>query len=153
RWSAHTNAPQGQPFYFRDPGSGFPNWVNTDSLGGNPNADIAFELYGVGTGAAHIDGIAETTLPRRGFLENPGSSFGNDGQVTVNGLAAPVADWQGSRIVAYVPETAPLGSVDVRVVNGTGQPSNAVPLQVTNRAADGRALWRFRMNGPYSEVR
>jgi hypothetical protein len=153
RWSAHTNAPRGQPFYFRDPGSGFPDWVNTDSLDGNPNADIAFELYGTVTGAAHIDGLAETTLPRSGYLEILGTSFGSSGQVTVNGLAAPVANWQGSRIVAYVPEATPLGAVDVRVTNGTGQPSNAVPLQVTDRAADGRVLWRFRMDGPYSQVR
>ena len=153
RWSAHTNAPQGQPFYYRDPGSGVPNWVNTDSLGGNPNADIAFELYGTVTGAGHIDALSETTLPRSGYLEILGSSFGGGGQVTVDGLDAAVADWQGSRIVAYVPEAAMLGAVDVRVVNGTGLPSNAASLQVTARAANGRSLWRFRMNGPYSEVR
>jgi hypothetical protein len=153
RWSAHTNAPHGQPFYFRDPGSGFPNWINGDSLGQNPNADIAFDLFGTVTGAGHIDSLSDATLPRSGFLEIFGTNFGSGGQVTIDGLAAPVADWQGSRIVAYVPEAAALGSVSVLVTNGTGQPSNSVTLGVTSRVADGRALWRFRMDGPYAEVR
>ncbi len=153
RWSAHTNAPQLQPFYYRDPGSGVPNWVNTDSLDGNPNADIAFDLYGTLTGAAHIDGLSAASLPRSGYLEIFGTNFGSGGQVTIGGLAASVADWDGTRVVAYVPEAASLGSAAVQVTNGTGQASNTVTLGVTDRTADGRALWRFRMDGPYSEVR
>ena len=71
----------------------------------------------------------------------------------IDGLAAPVATWSGNRIVAYVPEAAGLGSVAVQVTNSSGQPSNSLSLNVTNRQADGRVRWRFRMNGPYSEVR
>jgi PQQ-like domain len=41
----------------------------------------------------------------------------------------------------------------VQVVNATGQPSNIVNLTVTARQANGRTNWRFRMNGPYSQVR
>ena len=31
--------------------------------------------------------------------------------------SSPVADWTGTRIIAYVPETAPLGSLPVQVLN------------------------------------
>ena len=152
RWSANSNAPHGQPFYYRDPGSGVPNWQNDDGLG-SPNTDIAFDLYGTVTGAAHIDSLSAATLPRSGYLEVFGTNFGGSGTVQIGGLDAPVADWADGRIVAYVPEATSLGAADVRVTNGTGLPSNSVPLDVTTRQADGRVQWRFRMDGPYAEVR
>ena len=54
RWSANSHAVQGQPFYYRDPGSGVPNWQNDDGLD-NYDTDIAFDLYGTVTAAGHID--------------------------------------------------------------------------------------------------
>jgi PQQ-like domain len=71
----------------------------------------------------------------------------------IDGLAAPVADWQTTKIVAYVPEAAQLASVPVQVVNTLGEPSNSLNLTVTARQPDGRVNWRFRQNGPYSKVR
>jgi len=153
RWSANTNAPHGSPFYFRDPGSGVPDWQQSDGLNLNSNADVAFELHGTVTGAGHIDSLSESTLARSGYLEILGSNFGGSGQVQIDGLAAPVASWSGSRIIAYVPEAASLGSVTVEMTNSSGQASNSLPVIVTSRQPDGRVRWRFRMNGPYSKVR
>src|SRR5262245_37885678 len=152
RWSAHSHAVQGQPFYYRDPGSGAPNWQNDDGLG-NLDTDIAFDLFGTVTGAGHIDSLSAASLPRSGYLEIFGTNFGGGGEVQIDGFAAPVANWANGRIVAYVPEGATLGAVSVQVTNGTGQPSNSVPIDVTLRQSDGRVQWRFRMDGPYSQVR
>jgi hypothetical protein len=153
RWSANTNAPQGQAFFYRDPGSGVPDWQHGDGLNPNANADIAFDLYGTVTAAGHIDGLSAATLARSGYLEIFGSNFGGSGQVAIDGLPAWVANWSATRIVAYVPEAASLASDSVVVTNASGQPSNSASLQVTARVPDGRVSWRFRMDGPYAEVR
>ena len=105
------------------------------------------------TGAGVITSLSESTLPRSGFLEIVGSNFGGDGTVLIGGISAPVANWSSTRVIAYVPESAPLATLPVQVVNGAGA-SNTIPLSVTTRpvAAD-HVNWRFRMNGPYSFVR
>ena len=151
-WSANSNAPHGLPFYYRDPGSGVPDWQNDDGLG-NPNTDMAFDLYGTVTAGGHIDALSAPSLPRSGYLEIFGTNFGGSGSVQIGGLEAPVADWDDGRIVAYVPETAGLGAAAVQITNSSGQPSNSVELDVTTRQPDGRVQWRFRMDGPYSQVR
>jgi IPT/TIG domain len=151
-WSANINAPLGQAFYFRNNTIG-EAWHHGDNLNLNANADVSFYLYGTVTGAGIIDSLSTTTLPRSGFLEIFGSNFGGDGTVFIGGIRAPVADWSSTRIVAYIPETAPLSTVNVKVVTAAGT-SNLKPLTVTTRpAAAGRVNWRFRMDGPYSEVR
>jgi hypothetical protein len=151
-WSANINAPRGQAFYFRNNATS-EAWHHGDNLNLNVNADVSFYLYGTVTGAGTIDSLSATTLPRSGFLEIFGSNFGGDGTVFVGGIRAPVADWSSTRIVAYVPESAPLSTVNVKVVTTAGT-SNLKPLTVTTRpAAAGRVNWRFRMDGPYSEVR
>lgn len=100
-----------------------------------------------------ITALSAATLERSGYLEISGTNFGADGSVLIDGLAAPVADWQSTKIVAYVPEAAQLTSVPVQVVNTLGEPSNSLNLAVTARQPDGRVNWRFRQNGPYSQVR
>ncbi len=100
-----------------------------------------------------ITALSATTLERSGYLEITGTNFGADGSVLVGGLNAPVADWQSTRIVAYVPEASQLTSVPVQVVNTLGEKSNSLNLTVTARVADGRVNWRFRQDGPYSKVR
>ena len=152
RWSANSHAVQGQPFYFRDPGSGANAWANNDGLD-NYDTDIAFTLYGTVTAAGHIASLSAATLPRSGFLEILGTNFGGSGSVSIGGLTAPVATWSGERVVAYVPESSALGAVSVQLTNTSGQPSNSVSLDVTARVPDGRVQWRFRMDGPYSQVR
>jgi hypothetical protein len=64
-----------------------------------------------------------------------------------------VASWESTRIVAYVPEAARLATVPVQVVNASHQPSNIANLTVVARSGSGRVNWRFRMDGPYSQVR
>jgi len=153
RWGANTDAPHGQAFYFRDPANGVPDWQHGDGLNLDSNADIDFQLYGTVTGAGHIDSLSESSLPRSGYLRIFGSNFGGSGTVQIDGLAAPIADWAGSRIIAYVPEGAALATVAVRVINSSGQPSNSLSLNVTDRQADGRVRWRLRMDGPYTWAR
>ena len=155
-WSANTDAPQGTAFYFRDNAAGTP-WQHNDNQGSiYPNSDVAFSLYGTATtGAVTITALSATTLERSGYLEITGTNFGfNDvGTVLIDGVSAPVADWQSTKIVAYVPESTRLATVPVQVVTGSGSPSNTVNLTVTARQANGLVNWRFRQNGPYSLVR
>ncbi len=151
-WSSSSGAPRGQAFYFRNNATG-EAWHHGDNLNVSINADLAFSLYGTVTSAGVITGLSENTLPRSGYLEIFGTNFGADGSVLIGGINAPVADWSGTRVVAYVPENAPLGSLSVQVINAAGGSNNAV-LAVTTRPAGANHLnWRFRMNGPYSSVR
>jgi chitobiase/beta-hexosaminidase-like protein len=152
-WSSQTNAPRGRPFYFRNLAAGQTAWQNGDNLNNNTNADVTFSLYGTVTGPGQISGLSTNTLARSGYLEIFGSNFGGSGRVLIDGISAPVANWESTRVVAYVPEAARLTTVPVQVVNGSGQASNIVNLAVTARQPSGRVNWRFRMNGPYSEVR
>jgi hypothetical protein len=151
-WSADSGAPRGQPFAYRDPGSGVTQWQRVDSYG-DSNADIAFALYGTVTGPGRLSSLSGTSIPRSGYLEIFGSNFGGSGQVLIDGISAPVANWESTRIVAYVPEAARLATVPVQVVNASGQPGNLANLTVTARQPSGRVNWRFRMDGPYAQVR
>jgi hypothetical protein len=151
-WSASTNAPQGTAFYFRDVAAGQTAWQHDDSAF-YPNSDVSFYLYGTTTGAGSITALSATTLERSGYLEITGTNFDSDGTVLINGVSAPVADWQSTKIICYVPESTQLVTVPVQVVNSSGLPSNTLNLTVTARQADGQVNWRFRQNGPYSLVR
>ena len=151
-WSSQTNQPRGQAFYFRDLAHGQTQWQHGDNLNFNWNADVTFSLYGTPTGSGHIDSLSANTLDRSGYLEIFGSNFGGSGMVKIDGITAFTASWESTRIVAYVPEAASLGTVPVQVFNDFG-PSNIVNLTVTARQPNGRANWRFRMDGPYARVR
>jgi hypothetical protein len=152
-WSSRNGGvPRGEAFYFRNNAAG-EAWHHGDNLNTNVDADVVFSLYGTVTGAGAITSLSATTLPRSGFLEIFGNNFGGDGTVLIGGISAPVADWTSTRIIAYVPENAPLATLPVQVVNGVGG-SNTTPLIVTTRpAAANHVNWRFRMNGAYSLVR
>jgi outer membrane protein assembly factor BamB len=110
-------------------------------------------LYGTTTGAGNITALSPTILERSGYLEITGTNFGIGGIALIDGVSAPVADWQSTKIVAYVPESTRLATVPVQIVNDSGLPSNTLDLTVIARQADGGVNWRFRMNGPYSYVR
>jgi hypothetical protein len=151
-WSANVNAPRGQAFYFRNNAAAGP-WQHGDNLNENVNADVSFDLYGTVSGPGVIGSLSASTLARSGFLEIFGTNFGGNGTVLIGGISASVADWSSTRIVAYVPETAPVATLSVQVVTGAGA-SNTKSIAVTTRpAAAARVNWRFRMDGPYSEVR
>src|SRR4029079_132983 len=102
--------------------------------------------------ASSIDSISPTTATRSGYLEIFGTNLGTSGQVLIDGVSAQVATRSSNRIVAYVPETARLGSVGVQVSNTSGN-SNIVMLNVTDRQPNGMVNWRLRLNGAYSQVR
>jgi hypothetical protein len=152
-WSSQTGAPHGQAFYFRDLAAGQTAWHHGDNLNFNFNADVAFALYGTATGPGTISNVSTNTLARSGYLEIFGNNFGASGQVLVDGISAPIATWQSTRIVAYVPEAARLTTVPVQVINSSGRPGNPGSLTVTTRQSSGRVNWRFRMDGPYAQVR
>jgi hypothetical protein len=62
-WSAHTNAPQGTAFYYRDNAAGQPVWQHGDGQGTfYPDSDVAFALYGSTSGAGQITSLTETTF-------------------------------------------------------------------------------------------
>ena len=106
-------------------------------------------VYGTVTGPGKISSLSGNALDRSGYLEVLGSNFGGSGQVLIDGISAPVARWESTRVVAYVPETAGLTIVPVQVVNESGQPSNTLNLAVTARVANGRVKWRFQADSPY----
>jgi putative pyrroloquinoline-quinone binding quinoprotein/IPT/TIG domain-containing protein len=152
--SSNSSAPFGQSFYSRNPAEGQNVWQKGDKqLLSNPQSDIAFSLYGAVTEPGIIDSLSATSLPRSGLLEISGTNFGGSGQVLIGGISASVSLWSSTRVIAYVPEFAPLATVEVQVVNEVG-PSNTMLLNVTARPpASGHVNWRFQMDAPYSIVR
>ncbi|HEY2712973.1 MAG TPA: PQQ-binding-like beta-propeller repeat protein [Chthoniobacterales bacterium] len=104
-------------------------------------------------GPGQITSLSALSADRSGYLEINGTNFGTTGTTLIGGLAAPIADWQNTKIVAYVPEAAALGASSVQVVNDSGTPSSSVSLSVTPRTPNGKVKWRFRQDGPYSQVR
>jgi hypothetical protein len=104
-------------------------------------------------GAQTITSTSPASVDRSGFVEVLGTNFSTArGKLLINGTIAPEATWTDTRIAAYVPEAASLGSVIVTVVTAAGV-SNSATLTVTDRAPSGRVQWRFRMDAPYSAVR
>lgn len=149
-WNSSFGKPRGQAVYTRTAGGVWGHPVSV--VGGTYPSDLNFSLYGIVTGPGRIDSLSETSLPRSGYLEILGGNFGGSGSALVDGIAAPIAAWTDSKIVAYVPEAARTGTVPVQVVTAGGA-GNSVNLDVTARQPSGRLNWRFRMNGPYSIVR
>ncbi len=93
-----------------------------------------------------ITGIHEDVLPRSRRVEIHGSGFGNAGEVFIANITAWTTTWTESQIVAYVPETAPLGPASLHVIVD-GQSSNEISLTVTERQAEGRVRWIFEADG------
>ena len=153
-WSSNSYAPFGQSFYFRNQGNGQDVWQKGDKqFLSNPQSDVAFSLYGAVTDPGIIDSLSASTLPRSGLLDINGTNFGGSGQVLIGGIPALVSFWSGTRVIAYVPESAPLATLEVQVINEVG-PSNSMLLNVTERPpASGHVNWRFEMDAPYSMVR
>jgi len=99
-------------------------------------------LAAVAAAGPVVTGLNGDTFARSGRIAVTGSGFGSEGTVLVAGLPALTSTWTDSRIVAYVPEVAPLGSVMLTVFAG-GEQSGDVPLDVTDRRGDGRVRWTF----------
>ena len=111
--------------------------------GGLPSVAVAKRVQ--------IISISETVATRSGPVTIDGSGFGkkNQGYVLIGGKQAWTTQWSDSRIVAYVPESAELGSNSVEVLNGR-QRSEAGALVVKDRAATtGTVAWRFEVLANY----
>lgn len=89
-----------------------------------------------------ISAINSTELPRSGRVAIEGYGFGFGGEVSIAGINAWTTTWTDTRVVAYVPEAAPLGPASLYLVS-LGQQSNEVSLTVTERQPDGRIRWTF----------
>jgi flagellar hook capping protein FlgD/putative pyrroloquinoline-quinone binding quinoprotein len=151
-WSANTGAPHGQQFFYRD-AAGQNIWRHGDGQSfSNAAADVEFAIYGTVTGPGSIASLSATNVARNAYLEIFGSNFGSNGTVRIGGASAPIAEWRGDRIVAYVPEAAPLGSNSLQVITPGGT-SNALFLNVGPRPPGDRVHWRLRLEGAYSGVR
>jgi len=96
-----------------------------------------------------ITGTNSDLLAHSGRLSIQGSGFGAvRGEVLVAGLPGLISTWKDTRIVAYVPEEAPIGPTEV-VVRLDATDSNAMPLEVAARQADGRIDWVFEIDSEY----
>jgi hypothetical protein len=113
---------------------------------------LALNVSQVSAATVQITSLSATTLARSGRLRIFGTGFGTDGQVLIDGLPSPIADWDDTLIVAYVPETARLAAVTVQVITPGGS-SNTVSLTVTTRQSNGRVKWRFQHSDMYTVVR
>src|SRR6476661_4224094 len=110
---------------------------------------LFFFLLVAATAAAQptINSLSSTTAPRSGRVLIEGSGFGTaqgTGRVEIGGIAAPLTRWSDTLIAAYVPESAPTGTVSVQVFNSTGASSGTMPMGVTLRNLPGQVRWRFQ---------
>ena len=110
---------------------------------------LAEPLLGFGPSLTSLD---RSAAPRSGRVIIAGSGFGaarNDGNVEIAGAPAHITRWMDTQIVAYVPESTPLGLQPVRVVTQSGA-STTVTLNVTARpSGTGRVKWRFVADSDY----
>ena len=90
-----------------------------DSSRRNPLAATAILLIaGVAAADPIITSVSGTEFARSRRIAIEGTGFGANatgGTVLVGGFAALTSTWTDTRIVAYVPETAPLGTVPLSV--------------------------------------
>jgi outer membrane protein assembly factor BamB len=106
---------------------------------------VILGLTAAALGQPAITSISGTDCPRSRRIAIEGTGFGADettGTVVIGGFGALTSTWTDSRIVAYVPETAPIGTVPM-YVSVLDQPSNEVFINVTLRQQVGRVKWIF----------
>lgn len=123
-------------------------WTQANTSGAK--MDGAFELYGTLTGTPLISGVSTPGVPRSGRFRIFGTNFGEArGTVTIGGLNAIVTEWNFDRITAYIPEASPLGAdaIQVTTTAGISAPFN---VNVLARQTNGRIMWRFPVDGPYT---
>jgi hypothetical protein len=99
--------------------------------------------------------LSVASAPRSGRVVLTGTGFGDvkgSSLVSVGGQVAWTTRWSDTTIVAFAPESAPLGSDPVTVTVG-GSGSNALPLTVQARQSFGRVAWRFQVDGQYVDLR
>ena len=110
------------------------------------NAPLLLALTATVAAQPSITEVNSTELPRSGRVAIEGTGFGSTGEVFIAGLSAWTTTWTDTRVVAYVPEAASLGSAPLYVDVG-GEQSNEITLTVTERQPDGRVRWTFETDG------
>jgi hypothetical protein len=153
--SSGTNKPRGEGAWFRNLRAENPGW--TRNMGyASMNCDLVFSLFGSREPVAPVvESLSAASATRSGRLRIFGGEFGfsqGDGSVRIGGIVAPISRWTDRAITCYVPETAPLRSVDVQVTTAGGA-SQVLPVEVTARPAAGRVQWRFQADSPYFQGR
>jgi outer membrane protein assembly factor BamB len=114
------------------------------------NAPLAFAA----TGSAVS--LVQQAAARSGPITISGSGFGtkDNGYVSIAGQRAWTTTWTETRIVAYVPERAPLGQDAVEIVTD-GRSIHAPAITVEARptaqitGATGKVAWRFEVLANY----
>jgi hypothetical protein len=105
----------------------------------------------------NITGLSSSTAARSSRVLIQGSGFGaaqGSGHIDIGGLVAPLTRWSDTLIAAYIPETAPMGSLKVQVFDSHGFSSNTVPVDVTLRSSQGAHVrWRFQADADYIQAR
>ena len=130
-------------------------------------------LAATGTGATfsspeapspRIEGLSVPALGRSGRLRIFGADFGSfqaGSRVLIDSEPAPVSGWSDTLVVAYVPDTARIGTVSVQVVTQAGA-SNNLELDVKENKprlgisaplANGSIKWQFEVDGDYMGFR
>ena len=95
-----------------------------------------------------ISSLSAAQAARSGRVVIQGTGFGDEqgaSRVEIAGLPAIVTRWTDLKVVAYVPEAAPLGPAAATVTVGEVR-SNSVSLDILARAPAGRVQWRFQMD-------
>ena len=154
-YSSRSGSPQNSPVRVRDNYAASPAWASHTQLNGAINADAVMQLYGTATTPATLAAVAPQTAERSGWFTLTGTNFGASqgaSRVLVDKLNAIVVQWSPTEVVAYVPEGASLGEVDVVISNPTGT-SNALKLNVTGRKSVGRIRWQTKYLGDYMTFR
>ncbi|HEX7313339.1 MAG TPA: Ig-like domain-containing protein, partial [Pyrinomonadaceae bacterium] len=153
--SAHNGAPQNSAVRIRDKYAAAPAWGPVVEPTGTVNADAVMQLYGALTTPASLASVAPQTVERSGWFTLKGTNLGaaqGASRVLVDKLNAFVVYWSATEVIAYVPEGAALGEVDVVVTNPTGT-SNVVKLNVAARKSTGRIRWQAKYLGDYMTFR
>ena len=104
--------------------------------------------------APQVGSLSESPVPCTGYMEIAGTAFGTTpGQLLVNGMAAPVAEWSDTEIVGYVPVGVPSGPAELTVSNASGA-SDPFAIQIADCVPiDGKLLWRQRFDVSYNHAR
>jgi hypothetical protein len=112
---------------------------------------VAAVAAGTAAPAAQLTTVAPGSSPLSGRVVVDGSGFGVPrGTVRIGGADAIVSFWRDTEVVAYVPETSPLGTQPLALTTAAGETVTA-SIDVTARTSPGPpALWRFELDAPYS---
>ncbi|MGP1346813.1 MAG: outer membrane protein assembly factor BamB family protein [Phycisphaerales bacterium] len=154
----NVNQTMGGPAYYRDL-NGDGAWTRLHTQEGWPPVDMSFQLSGTVGGQPEpnilfLDPADGVVNPSDRLLIH-GVAFGNGvgtNQVLIGGEPGIVTSWTDQTITVYVPESVGFGPAEVSLKIG-GEIADSMDVTVVEREGDGRVLWYFEGDGPYSTFR